>query len=75
MINTFSDKNIHEYICHYIDGTLEDETEKVFVGYIESNEELKKFIGLAKDGQKSLQMLPLADYPGDLINDLRPRLS
>ena len=75
MINALSDKNIHEYICHFIDGTLERETEKVFLKFIEDNEELKSFIALAVKGSQNLKLLPQADYPGDLMSRLRPHMS
>lgn len=75
MINTFSDKNIHEYICHYIDGTLKEDTREDFVVYIESNDELKTFIEDAVQGCSQLKNLPQMDFPGDLMSRLRPHLN
>ncbi|MFU8861547.1 MAG: hypothetical protein ACNA8K_14110 [Cyclonatronaceae bacterium] len=75
MINALSDKNIHEYICHLIDGTLEGETEKVFLKYVDDNEELKSFIALAVKGSQHLKLLPQANCPGDLMSRLRPNMN
>jgi hypothetical protein len=75
MINALSDKNIHEYICHFIDGTLEKETQKAFLKYVDENEELKSFIALAAKGSQHLKLLPQADYPGDLMSRLRPHMN
>jgi hypothetical protein len=75
MINTFSDKNIHEYICHYIDGTLEDDSYEVFVKYLDSSDELKNFIDNASRGSSTLKNLPQVEYPGDLMSRLRPLLN
>lgn len=75
MINALSDKNIHEYICHFIDGTLEKETLKVFLKYVDENEELKSFIALAAKGSQHLKLLPQADYHGDLMSRLRPHMN
>ncbi|TVQ13520.1 MAG: hypothetical protein EA364_06400 [Balneolaceae bacterium] len=75
MINALSDKNIHEYICHFIDGTLEEETQRVFLKYVEENQELESFIALSVQGSQTLKMLPQADYPGDLMSRLRPHMN
>lgn len=75
MINALSDKNIHEYICHFIDGTLELETRKVFLKYVDENDELKSFITRAVKGSQHLKLLPQVEYPGDLMSRLRPHMN
>ncbi|MCA1801107.1 MAG: hypothetical protein LC662_01445 [Rhodothermaceae bacterium] len=54
---------------------MEKETLKVFLKYVDENEELKSFIALAAKGSQHLKLLPQADYHGDLMSRLRPHMN
>lgn len=68
------DEQLFDYICDYVDGTMEPSVQEVFEQYLRQNPDIMSFVDEAEQGRNLLVSLPRASMPDEAKRRIKDQL-